>query len=193
MILLPATGHRTQRWKNGLGVSRIIADVPTGAGFDTVLWQVSVTEIVSDCPFSDLPRLDRQFTVIEGAGVELVSVDTATGATSRQLVQRLQQPYAFSGDWRTTCRLLDGPVHVLNVMTRRGSFAATVEIQTANRKIQVEKGSGEIVVAIDLQSLDAWLVDGKAAERCTIELAPVVDNVALLTIRAALQSMNGTP
>src|SRR5687768_3389579 len=77
---LPAQAHRTQPWKNGLGVSRMIAEVPSGAGFDAVLWQVSVTEISTDCPFSDLPGLGRQFAVIEGDGVELVSVDETTGA-----------------------------------------------------------------------------------------------------------------
>src|SRR6185503_10870411 len=127
------TGHQTQPWKNGLGLSKLIAQVPPDAGFDTVLWQVSATEFGTDCPFSDLRGLDRLFTVIDGAGVELASVDEATGVARKQIVRRLQ-PYAFAGDWRTTCRVLDGPVRVLNVMTRRGRFAATVEILPAARE-----------------------------------------------------------
>jgi environmental stress-induced protein Ves len=161
---LPATAHRTQPWKNGLGVSQLIAEVPPGVGFDAVLWQISVTEIGNDCPFSSLPGLDRQFVVIEGAGVELANVDEATGAASARMVQRFR-PYAFPGDWRTSCRLLDGPVRVLNVMTRRGQFAATVEIRPAGGKLTLNGASGETLVAVDLQSLDAWLLDGGV---CTV-------------------------
>lgn len=176
--LLPANLHRTQRWKNGFGVSHLIADMPPGAGFDTVLWQVSVTEIERDCPFSNLPGLDRQFTVIDGAGVELASVDEATGAASRQIVQRLR-PYAFAGDWRTTCRLLDGPVRVLNVMTRRGQFTATVEIRTTDRELQLAPAAGEVLVFVDLRSLDARLLD--ASDRCTIE--PAADAASVAVVR----------
>ena len=185
MNFLPATAHLTQPWKNGLGVSTMIAGVPSTAGFDTVLWQVSATEISTDCPFSNLPGLDRQFMVIAGDGVELVSVDESTGAASRQLVQRLRL-HAFPGAWRTTCRLLDGPVRVLNVMTRHGRFGATVEIITADREIRLEKAPGEVLVAVDLRSLDAWLLDGEAAERQTVVPAPGVEHVALVTLRPAL-------
>ena len=163
----------------------MIAEVPSGAGFDAVLWQVSVTEISTDCPFSDLPGLGRQFAVIEGDGVELVSVDEITGASSRQLVERRSRPYAFPGDWRTTCRLLRGPVRVLNVMTRRGRFGATVEIVTSDRAFQLEKAAGEVLVAIDLHSLDAWLLDRETAERQTVVPSPGIRNVALVTIRSA--------
>ena len=184
MDFLPATAHPTQPWKNGLGVSTMIAGVPSGAGFDTVLWQVSATEIGADCPFSNLPGLDRQFMVIAGDGVELVSVDESTGTASRQLVQRLQPPYAFPGAWRTTCRLLDGPVRVLNVMTRHGRFAATVEIITADREIRLEKAPGEVLVAVDLHSLDAWLLDGEDAEHQTVVPGASVRSAALVRIRA---------
>jgi environmental stress-induced protein Ves len=179
------TAHRTQPWKNGLGVSQLIAEVPWRAGFDAVLWQVSVTAIGSDCPFSNLPGLDRQFTVIEGDGVELVSVDDTTGVASRQLVQRHRVPYAFPGDWRTTCRLLGGPVRVLNIMTRRGRFDATVEIITADREIRLEKTSSEVLVAVDLHSLDTWLLDRADAEHHTVVPGPGIRNVALVRIRAA--------
>jgi environmental stress-induced protein Ves len=183
MKFLPASQHRAQPWKNGLGVSKVIAEVPPGVGFNAVLWQVSVTDIGSDCPFSNLSGLDRQFVVIEGAGVELVSVDETTGASSRQLVQRLSLPYAFPGDWRTTCRLLGGPVRVLNVMTRRRRFAATIEILTSDRAVQLEKAAGEVLVGVDLHSLDAWLLDGDAAERQTVMPSAGLRNAALVTIR----------
>lgn len=61
---LPALLHLRVPWKNGLGVSRVIATGPSQeAGYDSLHWQVSGTEIGADCPFSALPGLDRYFTV----------------------------------------------------------------------------------------------------------------------------------
>lgn len=172
---LPASRHQTQPWKNGLGISTLIAQMPPDAGFDTVLWQVSATEFGTDCPFSHLPGLDRLFTVIDGAGVELDSVDETTGAVARQIV-RPRAPYAFAGDWRTTCRVLDGPVRVLNVMTRRGRFDAAVEIRSAAEALP--PGPSEIRVAVDLRSLDAWLLDDDPAT-----VAPARESIAVVRLR----------
>jgi uncharacterized protein len=160
-IHLPAAKNRLQPWKNGLGVSRTIADFPQGAGFDSVLWQVGSTDIGVDCPFSDLPGLDRQFMVIEGAGVELTCVDAA-GATTRKRIDQPCQPFSFRGDWRTSCRLLDGPVKVFNVMTRRGRYSAKVEIVSALDSARAS--SGETLLAVALPSLDAWILDGPASD-----------------------------
>ena len=154
-LRLPASAHRAHPWKNGLGVTYTIADFPVAAGYDGVDWQVGATDIPSDCPFSDLRGLDRIFTVRAGAGVELSSVDE-TGAPRVQRVEPLR-PHAFRGDWKTDCRLLAGPVKVFNVMTRRGKFAATVEIAQSGT---VDGRAGEILVAVDLGTLDAWRLDG---------------------------------
>lgn len=146
-----------QPWKNGLGVSRIIAGDPQGAGFDTLRWQVGSTEIGADCPFSDLPGLDRQFMVIEGAGVELTCVDE-TGQMTVNRVDTLLAPFSFRGDWRTSCRLLAGPVRVLNVITRRGNCSAAVEIVSGLDGLR--KAEAETLLAVEPDSLDAWLLDG---------------------------------
>ena len=156
-IRLPAAQHVAQPWKNGLGVSRMIAEFPRGAGFDTVLWQVGSTEIGADCPFSDLPGLDRQFMVIEGAGVELTCLDEA-GRTTVNRIDTLLAPFSFRGDWRTTCRLLAGQVRVLNVITRRGEYSAAVEIVSGLDRVR--KAEAETLIAVEPDSLDAWLLDG---------------------------------
>ncbi len=144
-------------WKNGLGISYTIADSPRGAGFDAVDWQVSGTEIGVDCPFSNLPGLDRQFMVIEGKGVELTCVDEA-GRKTVNLVEPLQVPLAFRGDWTTSCRLLGSPVKVFNVMTRRGKFSAKVEFVSG--LASVHSAAGETLIAVELPTLDAWILDG---------------------------------
>ncbi len=153
---LPAARHlistvekRTRRFARDRGRS-------PGAGFDTLNWQVGSTEIGADCPFSDLAGLDRQFMVIDGAGVELVCTDEA-GRTTNNRIDQLYEPFAFRGDWRTTCRLLAGPVRVFNVVTRRGWCSAKVEI-VANLDA-VHKTSGEALIAVEFATLDAWLLD----------------------------------
>jgi len=175
-IPLPATRHRSQSWKNGLGVSQLIADHPEGAGFDKVLWQVSGTAIAKDCPFSSLPQLDRQIMVLDGGGIELASVDD-TGKTHRKRLKAMRLPYAFRGDWKTECRLIAGPVRVFNVMVRRGLCEARVDFQ--GEKVLAGAG-GETLVAVDLKTLDAWLLDGEG----TIELPAGAGKVAVVRIRA---------
>ncbi len=144
-------------WKNGLGISYTIADFPRGAGFDAVNWQVGSTEIGVDCPFSDLPGLDRQFMVTEGAGVELTCTDE-NGKANVNRIDPARGPFAFRGDWRTTCRLLDGPVKVFNVMTRRGKFSARVELLAGLDAVRASPG--ETLIAVALPSLEAWILDG---------------------------------
>jgi environmental stress-induced protein Ves len=167
---LLAADHLQVPWKNGLGVSRILASDPPGAPYDTLRWQVGATAITADSPFSLLPDLDRLFMVVEGAGVELKSIDE-NGATRTHPVYPLR-PYAFRGDWMTECRLLDGPVKVLNVIARRGQARATLELLQGN---ELSKPAKQTVIAVDLSSLDAWRLDGPGEERAAIErgTAPV--------------------
>lgn len=153
---LPASNHRAQPWKNGLGVSHTIADFPAAAGFDAVQWQLSWTAFGVDCPFSSLPGLDRQFTVIEGAGVELSSVEESGNARVKSVAPL--SPYAFRGDWKTDCRLLGGPVKVFNVMTRRGMFSA--QINLVDGAAGLRSSAGETAIAVELPSLEAWILDG---------------------------------
>ena len=168
LVHLPAAQHAKVPWKNGLGVSRIIASEPANAGYEALVWQVGSTEITADCPFSALPQLDRLFMVVEGAGVELKSIDDH-GATRTHPVTALHLPYAFRGDWKTDCRLLGGPVRVFNVMARRGKARASVEFLEGG---SFSRAADEIAIAVDLGSLDAWMADGPGSEACVIETAP---------------------
>lgn len=152
MRYVPAAAHRRQPWKNGLGESLVIADDRLDAGFDALRWQVSATGIAADCPFSALPGLDRLFVVLEGAGAELSSVrDDGIASTTRVVLG--MAPHAFRGDWTTLCRLLGGPVRVLNVIARRGVVQASLRREAG---AAVEGRDGERVVAVDPVTLDAW-------------------------------------
>jgi environmental stress-induced protein Ves len=173
---LPAAQHAAAPWKNGLGVSQVIAADPPGADYGRLRWQVSSTGIPADCPFSLLPGLDRWFMVIEGPGVELTSIDDH-GATRRHPVLPLR-PYGFRGDWKTDCRLLAGPVKVLNLMARRGKAAGTLGLLEGKTLLQA---AGETAIAVHLSSLDAWMLQG--ANPGKEEITPPSGPVALIRIR----------
>lgn len=178
LVHLPASQHAALPWKNGLGVSRIIASYPPAAGYDVVEWQIGETQIAADCPFSSLPQLDRLFMVIEGAGVELTSVDDS-GKTRTARIAALQAPHTFRGEWKTECRLLDGQVRVFNVICRRGRASATLEfLQGAS----LTKAAGESVFAVHLKSLETWTLAGHGDAQSAIEPHP--GPVALIRIRA---------
>ena len=175
LIHLPATQHTTLPWKNGLGVSQIMAGDPPGAGYDTLLWQVGVTSFGTDCHFSELTGLDRLFMVIDGDGVELTSIDEG-GKTRISQVKAMEAPYAFRGDWKTTCRMLGGQVKVFNVIARRGLVQASVEVA---KDRTLNNPAGVTLVAADLKTFDAWQLDGEG----TMELPSGA--IAVVRIRKA--------
>jgi environmental stress-induced protein Ves len=154
-------------WKNGLGVSRVIAADPPDAGYDKVEWQVGTTDIGIDCPFSSLPGMDRQFMLLNGAGVELHCIDVVAGVDVRHAVDKPFVPVDFRGDWQTTCRLLGEPVQVFNVMTRRGRASARIAQMRWTGALFLEQKPGESVVAVLLAG--AAQVTGDAAPLMPME------------------------
>jgi environmental stress-induced protein Ves len=111
--------------------------------------------------------------------VALTSTD-AEGTTHSAEVQP-GAVHRFQGDWRTECRLLDGPVRVLNVMTRRGRFSSQCGYITAQR-LQLTKAPGEVLLGVELDSLQAWIASGPEAETCSMEGPPVPLRLALIKI-----------
>jgi len=135
-----------QPWKNGGGVSRLIASAPPAAGYDAIDWHVSRPTIAAGGPFSHLPGLDRQFMLVSGAGVVLHC--RGDGADFSQRIDTPLAPFAFRGDWAVHCDLIDGPVEVFNVMTRRGLVGATVELHSFGTvPAMLRKPAGEVLVA----------------------------------------------
>jgi uncharacterized protein len=114
--IIRASSYREVPWRNGGGFSRVIA------GGDDEGWRLSVATISGDGWFSDYSGFDRTIVALEGDGMEL-SVD---GVPTR--LQRRYEPFSFSGDAKTVCRLLGGPTRDLNVATRRDRWSHTVGI-----------------------------------------------------------------
>lgn len=163
MKLLRRAGYRAIPWRNGRGVSRQVAVSPRDAGYDSLDWQVSRAEISADGPFSSLPGLDRQLLVVDGGGLTLGIRSPQEGIAFDRRIDAPLEPFAFRGDWEAECALHDGPVQVLNVMTRRGRVGARLEIIAPSAAQPVAKPAGEaLLIYVARGPLAAWGTWGKA-------------------------------
>ena len=198
MVILRTGDFAKLAWKNGLGVSHVIASEPRAAGYATVNWQVGTTEFGFDCPFSNLPGMDRQFMLLSGGGVELHCIDVVSGVDLRLAVDRPFVPFAFSGDWQTTCRMLGEPVQVFNVMTRRGKATAKITIPRWTGSLYCEQRAGETVIGVLLSGIarvkgeavalarhEAVLLEAPAGEHCEIVSSAGPARMAVVRLVAA--------
>jgi len=198
MVILRTGDFTKIPWKNGLGVSQVIASEPSSAGYDTVDWQASTTEFGFDCPFSNLAGMDRQFMLLSGGGVELHCIDVISGVDARKLVDRPFVPFSFSGDWQTTCRMLGEPVHVFNVMTRRGKATAKISLPRWTGSLYCEQRPGEIVLGVLFAGIarvtgeaaalamhEAVLLNAPAGEHCEVVVSQGEARMAVVHISPA--------
>jgi uncharacterized protein len=107
----PADYRRTQ-WKNGGGTTLELLKAPAPDGF---LWRISIADVETSGAFSEFPGIDRQIMLIEGNGMAL----DFSGAAAPVSITEPLRPLAFRGEWRTECRLIDGPIKDFNLMVRR--------------------------------------------------------------------------
>jgi environmental stress-induced protein Ves len=117
MKILPPERFLTTPWKNGGGITHEIARLEAGG---RMVWRLSVAEVGADGPFSRFDGLMRILTVIEGAGLSLV---TPAG----NLAALPCRPVRFPGDLPVDGRLIAGPVRDLNVIFDPGLVEARVD------------------------------------------------------------------
>ncbi|QCB48631.1 HutD family protein [Hydrogenophaga sp. PAMC20947] len=116
-------------WKNGGGTTREILCLPPGASMDNFDWRISIATIEQSGPFSAFPGIDRVIMLLDGAGVRLRAGEI------NHCLDTSGQPFAFSGDLSLDCELLGGPSTDFNVMSRRNSLRAEVQVVTEARQI----------------------------------------------------------
>jgi uncharacterized protein len=116
-----STEHcRPEAWKNGGGITTELArHVEDGRW----LWRLSVARIERAGAFSDFTGYRRATLLLDGRGIVL-SFDKAPTV----IIDRLYRPCEFDGEWKTECRLLDGPVTDLNFIFDAGRLVARVEV-----------------------------------------------------------------
>jgi uncharacterized protein len=143
---LRAADFKRQPWKNGGGFTTELASFPAAdsrtviATADSIAeipaaespaerftWRLSVAEVAQSGPFSDFAGYDRTIMLLEGEGMEL-SFDSRTQAT----LDRLFEPFPFDGGWKTSCRLLNGPVRDLNLMVDRERASGTLVVRAGD-------------------------------------------------------------
>jgi environmental stress-induced protein Ves len=109
--LIPANEYRRERWRNGLGWTKVIFTEGTADDWD---WRLSIAEIATDCPFSAFPGCDRVLVLLAGNGMRL-EFDDSTHADLAPPHGRV----AFAGERAVQCHLLDGPTADFNAIVRR--------------------------------------------------------------------------
>ncbi|HEY4331747.1 MAG TPA: HutD family protein [Ilumatobacteraceae bacterium] len=173
--------HRIVPWANGLGITADVVLSPPPPLEWT--WRVSIADVSDDVPFSVMPGIDRHIVVAQGAGMAL----SIAGAAAVRM-DGATPPLSFSGDDVTTCRLLDGPIHDLNLMVRRGRAVGSLAVH------QLTAGStfvlaADAVVAIVLDGAVRWeSADLAGFDALVIEdpVGPVVlDAIADSTVAVA--------
>jgi environmental stress-induced protein Ves len=120
-------------------------EVAVAAPGDRPLWRVSVTRILQDCDFSHFDRMDRTIMMIDGLGFEL-----DFGGNGTALLDRRYNPVEFRGEWATRCRLVSGPVEVINVITdrRRATHNVTVMAIGMTERVRDLKGEASLIFCL---------------------------------------------
>ena len=133
--LIPANEYRRERWRNGLGWTRVIftqvhlqepahpsADIQKESRADSDWdWRLSIAEIETDCTFSAFPGCDRVLVLLSGNGMRLEFGDGAA-----ESVEPPHGRVAFAGERAVQCRLIDGPTTDFNAIVRRDRCAMQV-------------------------------------------------------------------
>jgi environmental stress-induced protein Ves len=155
------------RWRNGGGSTYELAVEPIGSSMDDFDWRVSIAAVEEPGPFSTFPGVDRILTLIDGASMQL----TVDG--EHHALQLLSSVH-LAGESSTSCELPDGPTRDLNVMTRRGTVSATVELSEITGPVQIRPAwrlllvvvTGQVEVGqLSLQPMDGVLSSAAVSTR----------------------------
>ena len=140
--------YKSVPWENGRGTTSDIVLIPDGSSRKNFDIRVSVAPITNDGPFSLFSGVDRHITLIKGAGLDLEF-------SSRSLQVRPLSPVHFDNGEPLFARLVDGPVEVFNLLTRRGHWTARVEILRQETEVIIDQDQIGIVFA----AANSWIAD----------------------------------
>jgi hypothetical protein len=157
--------YQRMPWKNGGGTTTEIWKQASPAG--EMLWRLSIADVASDGPFSEFPGIDRWIMVIAGKGMELSIESMGTRRLDRPF-----EPLFFSGDAKTECRLIDGPIRDFNFMIARSFGKGMLQVLHLTRgmiaplredtvAVHVVRGSAELEThdVRELAVADSWIVE----------------------------------
>lgn len=119
MRLIRSAEYKTMPWKNGGGQTAEVARFGSQDNFDA---RVSVAHIHASGPFSSFPGVDRVLIQLSGVPVTILHAGESGSVTLKHF-----EPYSFPGELVTEARL-DGVASDFNVMVRRDTFVADVQV-----------------------------------------------------------------
>ncbi|PWC03666.1 hypothetical protein DCE94_11720 [Agromyces badenianii] len=115
---IPASARNVQPWKNGLGVTEVIAAEHDEAGEE--LWRISVATISQNGPFSSYPGVSRLLMPLDVDGLNL-SIDGVERRVSQYEV------VAFEGEASVEVVGVRSAIRDLNAMARRVDHSITLQ------------------------------------------------------------------
>lgn len=154
-------------WANGRGVSHEVARENDAEG--EWRWRLAIAPITEDGPFSPLPGVHRELTLIEGDGLVLTIDGNMVGCRPGEVVR-------FAGYAHTHAALTQGPVVDLNVMSR----------DNAPMTMSIVAGLSTVAACAALVAITECAVDVDGVEQA---LQP---RDALLGPEASVQLTRGT-
>ena len=186
--ILRSSDYQRMPWKNGGGTTTEIwkAVGPDGA----ILWRLSIADVAADGPFSEFPGIDRWIMMVEGKGMELRISDLGT-----KRMEKPFEPLAFSGDAKTDCKLVDGPIRDLNLMVARNHARGDLQVvtlsagetRTFDRDVAaLHVLDGSIELAGDLLSVGDTLIS--AGTSAATVSAPRPTRLAVITLKVKTES-----
>jgi uncharacterized protein len=126
--ILRDSARRRVPWLNGGGWTTEIIAWPNRDSWE---WRLSVADVDTAGPFSEFPGVDRTIAMLHGNGM-ILTMDGTENRIDRPLV-----PFTFSGDYKTTCALIDGPVQDLNLMVRRQAEPKRLDFVNVEESIEL--------------------------------------------------------
>ncbi|HEY8298400.1 MAG TPA: HutD family protein [Candidatus Baltobacteraceae bacterium] len=190
--ILRGSAYPVVPWKNGGGTTREIAVELDGG------WRLTLATIECDGPFSDFAGYDRTILPLDGNGIVLTFENGKTVT-----LDRAHRSFAFMGEWKTRCRLLDGPVRDLNIMTRRAQWRHSIDVRRVSETLKTGEDDGPQFSYVIDGAVDVTTPDLRRPQRAragdTIRVDGPVEmranggeaSLALIRLDAAVQSRQG--
>ena len=101
-------------WRNGGGVAHEIHAEPSTHDDHEFDWRASIAVVHADLPFSEYRGVDRSLALLGDGGALMVNNRVAIAMTPDS------SPYTFAGEDDVEMAIVDKPVLVFNLMSRRG-------------------------------------------------------------------------
>ncbi|CAO3637215.1 unnamed protein product [Mucor hiemalis] len=135
----PGRDYQTQSWKNGLGKTSEISIYPPEKDFrqDSFFWRLSENEIDADFNFPILLGYECTNIILPNNNTAKKSTIHLNhrGEEASTTVKPLF-PYTWSGEWTTSCKVINAPVTSLHFMIKRDLGTAQFSVD----KISNETG-----------------------------------------------------